>query len=63
MPTKPCHHLGPFFLNFLPQKILGYLKEFEKKIEKCKKGDEITRFDGTQDGQNRGEGGVICGMI
>ncbi len=43
---KPCHHLGPFFFstgkNFgLPKRI------FEKKIEKCKKGDEITRFDGT----------------
>jgi hypothetical protein len=37
---KPCHHLGPFFSNFLPKRI------FEKKIEKCKKGDEITPFDG-----------------
>ncbi len=44
---RPCHHLGPFFSNFLPEKILGYLKEFEKKIKKSKKGDEITRFDGS----------------
>ncbi len=42
---KPCHHLGPFFYNLLPEKILGYLKEFEKKIDKCKRGDKITRFD------------------
>jgi hypothetical protein len=27
--------------------MLGYLKEFEKKIDLCKKYDEITRFDGT----------------
>ncbi len=20
---QPCHHLGPFFSNFLPEKILG----------------------------------------
>ena len=45
---KPCHHLGPFFSNFLPEKILGYLKEFEKKIDLCEKYDEITRFDGNQ---------------
>ncbi len=37
-----------FFSNFLPEKILGLPKRIvEKKIEKCKKGDEITRFDGT----------------
>jgi hypothetical protein len=35
---KPCHHLGPFFSNFLPQKILGYLKEFlRKKLKSAKK--------------------------
>jgi hypothetical protein len=28
---KPCHHLGPFFSNFLPEKILGYQKEFLRK--------------------------------
>ncbi len=45
---KPCHHLGPFFSNFVPEKMLGLPKRiFEKKFDKCKKGDEITRFDGT----------------
>jgi hypothetical protein len=35
---KPCHHLGPFFSNFLPEKILGYLKEFlRKKLKSAKK--------------------------
>ena len=34
--------------NFLPEKMLGYLKEFEKKIDLCEKYDEITRFDGNQ---------------
>ncbi len=35
---KPCHHLGQFFSNFLPQKILGYLKEFlRKKLKSAKK--------------------------
>jgi hypothetical protein len=43
---KPRHHLGPFFSFFLPEKNFGLPKRiFEKKIEKCKKGDEITRFD------------------
>jgi hypothetical protein len=47
---KPCHHLGPFFSNFLPEKILSYLKEFlRKKLKSAKKGDEITPFDGTRD--------------
>jgi hypothetical protein len=44
---KPCHHLGPFFFKFPTRKIFGLPKRiFEKKIEKYKKGDEITRFDG-----------------
>jgi hypothetical protein len=35
---KPWHHLGPFFSNFLPEKILGYLKEFlRKKLKSAKK--------------------------
>jgi hypothetical protein len=35
---KPCHHLGPFFSNFLLEKILGYLKEFlRKKLKSAKK--------------------------
>jgi hypothetical protein len=36
---KPWHHLGPFFFsNFLPEKILGYLKEFlRKKLKSAKK--------------------------
>jgi hypothetical protein len=35
---RPCHHLGPFFSNFLPEKILGYLKEFlRKKLKSAKK--------------------------
>ncbi len=44
---KPCHHLGPFFIVFPTGKNFGLPKRiFEKKIEKCKKCDEITRFDG-----------------
>ncbi len=44
---KPWHHLGPFFFYFPTGKNFGLPKRiFEKKIEKCKKGDEITRFDG-----------------
>jgi hypothetical protein len=35
---KPCHHLGPFFSNFLLEKILGYQKEFlRKKLKSAKK--------------------------
>jgi hypothetical protein len=35
---KPCHHLGPFFSNFLPEKILGYLKKLlRKKLRSAKK--------------------------
>jgi hypothetical protein len=45
---KPCHHQGPFFFLFPTGKYFGLPKRIlEKKIEKCKKGDEITRFDGT----------------
>jgi hypothetical protein len=39
---KPCHHLGPFFSNFLPQKILGYLKEFLRK--KSKSAKKVTKL-------------------
>jgi len=35
---RPCHHLGPFFSNFLPEKILGSQKEFlRKKLKSAKK--------------------------
>ncbi len=44
---KPCHHLGPFFFLISSGKSFWLPKRiFEKKIEKCKKGDEITPFDG-----------------
>jgi hypothetical protein len=41
--------------NFLPEKNLGSPSSiFEKKIDLCEKGDEITPFDGTE----RIEGGI-----
>ncbi len=38
----------PTLMKFLPEKKFGlHLGNSEKKMVLCKKGDEITRFDGT----------------
>jgi hypothetical protein len=38
-----------FYLNFLPRKTNGLPSQnLEKKNVLCEKGDEITRFDGSQ---------------